>query len=1199
MSAVKLDAELSDLLFASELNSGLANGDVELDWSGVTQATPEFLNALVAGLEMEAVVDSLGADTMNDALASQVTSAFNGTLVSGTGASSEVARRGLVDALEADLVGPFAGPDSNASEVLRLAPSRWYLTGFLAPERDRETEDPTADDEFVGLEDEAEESAAPEPQPKQRHRFPASMGLSVLLPSDGPEHVDVVIRFAEYTPAREATGEGKKTRREWKREAKAPAPLRVPFKALTGMEVPDAKGLWIVGQLEPAEAPGLAPGVRALSLFLVNRRKPTEKKSEQDASFVFQVGLELSYDGGLIARPNRRGEGSNEWDDQVVDLQFREKREYGVGHGVSVEVLPDQKLVTTIRTCWLPHYEVRRVVPRDAPEKSTVDMEELSKLPDGNAAREVLMPIVDAYGVWLQAQAKINVDSDDRRKTKTRLLEKAEAARARIQCGIDRLSSDAQSFEAFRLANAAMAEAALRRSPDRYDATRRPKWRLFQLAFVLMNLDGVADPAHNDRETVELIFFPTGGGKTEAYLGVIAFTLLLRRIRGQKHPHKGLGVAVLLRYTLRLLTLDQLGRAATLMCALEMLRRADPAKLGQERFAVGLWVGLSATANTLGHLKKQVLEYKGSTAKNASSPFPLPECPWCKTAFGKDSLRLVPSANKPTAIVVGCRNFRCEFSARGSNNQGLPVLFVDEQVYTELPAFLVATVDKFAMMPWRGETGKLFGHVSGSQDTAVSGVRGFFGPVDSKPKKANLLPDGLLPPELIVQDELHLISGPLGTMVGLYETAIDHLATRAGKTRPKVIASTATVRRAREQIQGLFARRTVAVFPPAGVDDSETWFARVDTESSGRLYVGIASQGRSLKGVLLRAYVTALCAAQRQYALHGAAADPYMTLAGYFNSLRELGGMRRLVEDDVRSRSLLIDKRRPEDHSGPHPWLSGRQIQAEPVELTSRETTGAIKQAKDRLDREHSQNYHVDVLLASNMISVGVDIDRLGLMVVAGQPKTTAEYIQASSRVGRQHPGLVLTCFHMARPRDRSHYERFAAYHASFYRFVEATSLTPFSGRALERGLVGTLVAMTRLANRSLTPASGAMEIASHRAVADAAIDAIADRAAKHDDDLDAQEVDRLVSALRDRASHLIDLWTKLAREAAEEGEGKRQYSPYDLEKKAGRPLLSTALDDVTDRSIEERQFVAPTSMRDVEPNVHLWLERKRMLGGG
>ena len=520
-------------------------------------------------------------------------------------------------------------------------------------------------------------------------------------------------------------------------------------------------------------------------------------------------------------------------------------------------------------------------------------------------------------------------------------------------------------------------------------------------------------------------------------------------------------------------------------------------------------------------------------------------------------------------------------------------MFVDEQVYRELPAFLVATVDKFAMLPWRGETGMLFGRASARQG------RAFVGPLDTLPKGAELLPEGLRPPELIVQDELHLISGPLGTMVGLYETAIEALSTRTtpqGDVRPKILASTATVRRAGHQVRALFGRASTSIFPPPAVDDSETFFAHVDRDAPGRLYVGVAAPGRAMKAILLRTYAALLAAAERGYDRKGdpeQPADGYMTLAGYFNSLRELGGMRRLVEDDVRTRCSKAEDRRPEGWTAAHPWFRNRTIQAEPVELTSREHTGKIAESKARLARPHAEKDHVDVLLASNMISVGVDIDRLGLMVVAGQPKTTAEYIQASSRVGRDKrwPGLVVTCFNVHKPRDRSHYERFAAYHESFYRFVEAQSLTPFSGPALERGLAGALVALARLTSAAMTPPTAAMDLGAHRKAADAAVATIAARAGK------VMRDDRMSEALTARSKNLLDGWERLIDEARA-GAARRSYSRFDLDRTAGKPFLHTPLDD--DRPAEgtdEAKFIAPTSMRDVEPSVDLWLERKR-LGG-
>ncbi len=1117
--------------------------------------------------------------------------------------SSSENRVALVAALESDLVGPFypsdrAGPED---EVLPIPPSRWYLTGFLAPQSDPETYDPTSEEELGAGPDEDEEiSAGEEPEPKQRHRFQSSMGVSVLLPPSGEskETIRISLGFAEYVPEpREVEGR-KRPKTVWRRtpRERKTVELDVDPKVIgEGKMVPDTPGIWVMGKLETAEAPGLEPGTRALSLFVVNRRN-VGGKPPFDEHYLFQVTMEVEYAPGFVARPNRQGEQARDWDDKVADLQFRDRFEYAVGHGVSVDVSDGQDPVTLVRTVWIPRYEVRRVVTHSERGIET-GMEVLADLETGEAAREVLSPLPKAYAEWLGKQREIRVDSKEREQTRDQLIVNARRAQERIERGIERLATDPEVLEAFRMMNRAMAASALQRSPKLYADGDRPEWRLFQLAFVLLNIVGISDEHDDDRDNVELIFFPTGGGKTEAYLGVIAFTLILRRLRGQGRDDKGLGVAVLLRYTLRLLTLDQLGRAATLMCALEMMRREDPKRLGEQRFAVGLWVGRTATANTLDQVKKLIIEYKNTASKTAPSPFPLTNCPWCNAPLGRDSLTLFPSTAKAEGVVVGCTDFRCEFSAR-KNRDGLPVLFVDEQIYRELPSFLVATVDKFAMLPWRGETGMLFGRA-----TYRDGQR-FFGPMDAKPKGGTALSEGLRPPELIVQDELHLISGPLGTMVGLYETAIEYLSTRqtaGGKTvRPKVIASTATVRRAREQIRSLFGRQSMALFPPPGVNDSETWFAKVDKEQPGRLYVGVAAQGRSMKGILLRTYVSLLSAGYKQYDAKGPPdqpADPYMTVAGYFNSLRELGGMRRLVEDDVRVRCALVEEKVPVAHEGPHPTFKARKVQVEPVELTSRESTGRIKEAKDRLNKPYADKDHVDVLLASNMISVGVDIDRLGLMVVAGQPKTTSEYIQASSRVGRRHPGLVVTCFNVRKPRDRSHYERFAAYHSCFYRYVEATSLTPFSGPALERGLAGTLVAMSRLASAEMTPADGAMKIEANRELAELAVKILAERAGTHTR-MTGKDHDRLVENLRDRGQALLDAWETIIKKARDEGAARRSYSRFDKDKAAGKPLLFMVVDEEQpEPNTDEARFVAPTSMRDVEPTVHLWIER-RSLGG-
>lgn len=1088
-------------------------------------------------------------------------------------------RQHLIDALRADLVGPY---DPNATtEVLELPPSRWYLTGFIAPKADRELDDPTENEPVEAGSDTGGEEGLAEGKPTRGSRLPASIGVSVLLPS-GPDTdtVTLTVRYADYLRTDEPTG-SRRDPQKWQRIPRDPVVVTLPLDAATiedGVELPNTGGLRVVGLLRQAEA--WRKPARALALFVVNER-PAAPLGKTDEAFAFQIGLSLTASCGFVERPNPRGAMSEETDEQIANLQFRAVKSYAVGHGVSVEHTVGGDGTVTVHSTWVPAVKVVKVAHHGDP-RITTSMEALAQIQTADDVVQALEALPSLYGEWIQRQKRARLP-DGMDKPRQLLTNQADTACKRIANGINTLVKDETARRAFALMNRAMADQALQKG------WTSPGWRLFQLAFVLLNLDGLVDPGHPDRKTVELIFFPTGGGKTEAYLGVIAFTLLHRRLTRQATPDRGLGVAVLLRYTLRLLTLDQLKRASALICALELLRRADPADLGPERFSIGLWVGQSATANTFKQVAEAITEYRGGRAE---SPFPLTECPWCSTGLDRDTLIPLPNSKRPTEVRVSCPSLECPFNT-GGHHEGLPVLFVDEQIYRELPSFVLATVDKLAMMPWRGETGMLFGRVHSHEG------RRFYGPTDSQAPAAGhtALPDGLPPPSLIVQDEVHLITGPLGTMVGLYESVVEMLCTRARPdgTRtpvPKIVASTATVRRAVYQLRDLFARDRVDVFPPNGIDAHETWFAHVDTNDPGRIYVAAAAPGRSMKALLLRTYVALLTAAEKAFERDGPpdqVGDPYMTLAGYFNSLRELGGMRRLVEDDVRSRAGQASARKPLDAGSEHRWTADRQLAGEPVELTSRESTAKIKQSKARLDLPRTDDNGVDVLLASNMISVGVDIDRLGLMVVAGQPKTTAEYIQASSRVGRKHPGLVVTCLNTHKPRDRSHYEHFVAYHEAFYRYVEANSLTPFAEPALDRGLAGALVALVRLDEPTLTPGNAVERIGEHPELAQRAVDALVTRMGSVLG-LGADQVATATARLRLRLEKMVEVWTEMMAQVSEQG-GDRCYSRFEPGRK-GRALLFTALEDDDHRSADERRFKAPTSMRDVEPSVHLWRKR-------
>ena len=819
------------------------------------------------------------------------------------------------------------------------------------------------------------------------------------------------------------------------------------------------------------------------------------------------------------------------------------------------------------------------------------------------------MPIVAQYRGWIAAQEKGLAGqalTATQLATANDLIRGAKVAADRIEKGIGLLAEPA-CIDAFRVANRAMARAARQRfavqqglKPADVDA---PKWRAFQLAFILMNMAGIYDPSHGGRKIVDLLFFPTGGGKTEAYLGLAAFTLVIRRLR-----HKGLssaGVAVIMRYTLRLLTLDQLGRAAALMCALELEREDNPA-LGEWPFEIGLWVGSAATPNKMGRRKDtnpgkektayhKLVQFKHRPDKYPS-PIPIEECPWCGTRFTPDSFILEPAgADEPKDLFVTCGNMHCEFSA-ANHDARLPIIGVDEPIYRRLPCFVIATVDKFAALPWTGHVGALLGKVQRYD------ADGFYGPCD--PGKGVALPEGqLLPPDLIIQDELHLISGPLGTIAGIYETAIERLCARdlgdGKELLPKIVASTATVRRADRQIRALFGRHETAIFPPPGPSRHDSFFAHtvdVTETDPGRLYLGISAQGRSMKVVLLRTALAILSGAQEMFVqaggkVAGNPCDPYMTLVAYFNSLRELGGSRRIVEDEVYGQAQARWKRRrydPVDN-----LFRDRYIKRTPVELTSRVETDDVARAKRQLSADFSTQEHVDVALATNMISVGLDILRLGLMLVYGQPKTSSEYIQATSRVGRDKskPGLILTLLNVHKPRDRSHYERFGVYHRTFYRSVEASSVTPFSPRALDRGLAAAVVGLCRHSLADLEPAFRAGFVASHLPALQQVVRSFSRRARVHDAFLDQIKADELAAHVDDLAQELLSKWCGIASRCSSEG-AVLNYQRYEG-KRQGESLIRDFLDpELDNKDPVFRRFRANRSMRDVEAAVDILTQK-------
>jgi hypothetical protein len=814
---------------------------------------------------------------------------------------------------------------------------------------------------------------------------------------------------------------------------------------------------------------------KVVSVFLVNSRRSGTDRRPPDELWLYQPGLRVRGAGDpFIAR--ELGKATREMDPDVAsaDLVYRGRLEFATGHGVAVAWRSSSANSQRAEELWtevVPGREIAPVVPWEAPQTPALDMLELGGARSALEVETIIQPLLNAYRAWIrECEGTAETLSQAHQSVARDHMRLASRCLGRMEEGLQLLRDDPRALAAFQFANRAMASQ--RRASVRVLAKRRGKkvpeavsatWRSFQLGFILQCLPGLANPDCPDREVADLLWFPTGGGKTEAYLGLAAFTMAYRRTRTPSDTaDTSAGTVVLMRYTLRLLTIQQFQRATALICACELLRREDPGRWGDEPFAIGLWVGSSVTPTSYEESKEALIRLKSGEILFEASPFQVQFCPWCGRDLPPDHYSCDDDRER---TLVKCDGDDCPFSMARSE-LGLPILLVDQEIYRNPPSLLFATVDKFAQMAWNGRIQSLFGRV-----TSRCPRHGFLSAGEGHPAQHHETPGWpatkvvplsrlLAPPELIIQDELHLISGPLGSLVGIYESAVEGLCVRevdGRRVRPKIVASTATIRGASHQVAALF-NRDVAVFPPQGLDAGDSFFARQDQSSPGRQHIGVYAPGKSVKTSLVRVYAAMLSRARFEFeADPSPETDSYMTLVGYFNSLRELGGALRLIDDDVPARLRVLERRR----YGP-----GRLIY-EKKELTSRarshEITSTLKLLDRTFESRASGSYPIDVLLASNMLSVGVDIDRLGLMVVSAQPKTSAEYIQATSRVGRRYPGLVIEVFNWVRPRDTSHYEQFGHYHDTMYRHVEATSVTPWSARARDRALAGVLISYLRL----------------------------------------------------------------------------------------------------------------------------------------
>lgn len=812
------------------------------------------------------------------------------------------------------------------------------------------------------------------------------------------------------------------------------------------------------------------PRQKLITVCLVNRTDPGS--SRQDELCVFQSSFEvkvLSPDGENLILPYPEAPaGVLDSEEKSLALLYRNYQTYAVGHGCAADwgTKDSAHKVGKVRGECLPVFETPSTTPEiedDVGNPIKVAMAPLAGLVPGKEGFDELERVIELYEAWIaKKRTQIGNLPAHLWQAAKEHLDNCSYCAHRMRGGLDYLKTNPLALRAFQLANRAILIQQLTRKEPRIasyddkanrwnfsDVYREPdignvkpgqgQWRAFQIAFLLMSLRSSVEEDDEHRETVELIWFPTGGGKTEAYLGLAAFTLFMRRLKDPDDT----GVQVITRYTLRLLTAQQFQRTSKLICAMEYIRQQNQ-DLGKTPFTIGIWVGGSNTPNT----RKEaifVLKKLGKWDRFTENKFVLGQCPWCGAQMGP--IRQKKGRGWDTKIAGYSRRgdtviYRCPDNACRFNNE-LPVYVIDEDIYEIRPSIVIGTVDKFAMLTWRPEARALFGiGIDGSRKHS--------------------------PPGLVIQDELHLISGPLGSMVGLYETVIEELCTDRRQNnviRPKIVSSTATIRRYAEQIKALYGRENVVLFPPSGLDADDSFFARYARDKHGnlqpgRMYVGIHGPGLgSLQTVQVRTFTSLMQAPVNLPNL--VEQDPWWTLLIFFNSLRELGTTLSLFQSDIPDYLKVTANRLGIPYGSMRKLWRIRELTGR---LKSDEVPEAIADLEVTCDNPNSLR-PVDACLASNILEVGVDIDRLSLMAVVGQPKSTSQYIQVTGRVGRswwERPGLVFTIYTASKPRDRSHFEKFRSYHERLYAQVEPTSVTPFSPPALDRALHAIMVLYTR-----------------------------------------------------------------------------------------------------------------------------------------
>ena len=912
-----------------------------------------------------------------------------------------------------------------------VEPLSAYVTGILFPQKasemtyvEEDADTYNANDD-INIEDISESDDAIIGANRYK---PSTMGISVVVPASA-EKLDVTFRFGTYryerkeVPSEQEYGEDQKSKRikqdYYYRKQNV---IEKSFDIPTGISMLRESFTSSVSQsscvrfdITLTVRKILRNNSKLITVSAVNRTIDISKLNLRNECPLFQCKLTLSANQPFLP-VFQNSFPQNDIESQIRALLYSSVKNFAYGHGCSVEYDESDGIVSSVVSTFLPTEQVLQMLPGEIACKEILSLQ-YWKNADRVTACQQLLQFIDEYETWKKCKEAEIPEGSDFSQAYRELMSRIETCISRLKNGAAVLQENDKVWKSFVLMNEAML---LQRINTKGAKPETISWYPFQLAYILQIVPDIVNPDSEYRNYTDLLWFPTGGGKTEAYLGVAAFTIFFRRMVDTAFDD---GVSVIMRYTLRLLTIQQFERAAALICACEFLRKQYGINGGE--ISIGLWIGSGMTPNSIDKAAEVLDDLKQDRDKKIyeGNPVQITKCPWCGseidiTGYSIENRRL---------------NIRCSDNSECPFHHHLPVYVVDEDIYARRPTLLLSTIDKFARIAWEDKAGNLF-DANGN------------------------------PPSLIIQDELHLISGALGSLAGLYEIAVDWLC-RKNNTSPKIIASTATVKNADEQILNIYGQKMMQ-FPPNGISYDDTFFSHIADKNArpARTYIGACENGGSIADLLIRVYAVLMLMKARMMKENkpSEVIDQYYTAVGYFNAIRDLGSTANILQDRMYTqiRALLNHKFQSlceelELTTKDIPPLINE-------ELTSRKSAKEIKETLDRLERNYNKSGCYAYILASNMLSVGIDINRLGLMTVYNQPKTNSEYIQATSRVGRQNPGLVIALYNPMRSRDKSHYEQFGFYHKSFYQYVEATSVTPFSAKALEKALHCIFVAMVR-----------------------------------------------------------------------------------------------------------------------------------------